>query len=206
MIGIQCFLFLIPCTFSAMSDYSVPKLDSEVQYLIVVKNSSLTKHLIRKLESYNWTLPAIATLDKWMSKHWIDPINREQVWSSSGLNLGRKEVRDAVKKLLYKFKAKKNYINYLCSTAIEEGIFNKADTEKIRNNYWKLQYKYTYPNTQSMLFSPYSTEYYNQNIDPEGLVKLKAISDKYLEDTKQEQLLKWNYYKYYYYTYEYYYS
>lgn len=57
-----------------------------------------------------------------------------------------------------------------------------------------------------MLFSPYSTEYYNQNIDPEGLVKLKAISDKYLEDTKQEQLLKWNYYKYYYYTYEYYYS
>lgn len=57
-----------------MSDYSVPKLDSEVQYLIVVKNSSLTKHLIRKLESYNWTLPAIATLDKWMSKHWVTVI------------------------------------------------------------------------------------------------------------------------------------
>lgn len=36
-----------------------------------------------------------------------------------------------MKKFLYRFKAGKAYIDYLCETAIKEGIFNKKVTEKV---------------------------------------------------------------------------
>lgn len=48
-----------------------------------------------------------------------------------GSPTNKKEVRDEMKKYLYSFKAKKNQIDYLCKTAISEGIFNKEDSENV---------------------------------------------------------------------------
>lgn len=44
-----------------------------------------------------------------------------------------------------------------------------------------------------MLFDPKYSEYTKKNVDSKGVVKLKAISEKYLEDPKQDRRLRWKY-------------
>ncbi|CAI79168.1 Peptidase_M13_N domain-containing protein [Caenorhabditis elegans] len=127
---------------------------------------------------------------------WIDPESPfdqwtpyEYYWSAEQ----RKTVRSSIQQLLYHHQAKKNYINFLCKTAVNQNVLNKADAEKISKIYWKLDSFNSFDYTQSMLFDPKYSEYTKKNVDSKGVVKLKAISEKYLEDPKQDRRLRWKY-------------
>ncbi|CBB16117.1 DUF1064 domain-containing protein [Caenorhabditis elegans] len=126
----------------------------------------------------------------------INPNPSHVKWSknnSTGPHIQKKEVRNTIKQLLYQHKAKRNYIDYLCKTAVEQEIFNEADAEKIRSIYWKIDKAFYFGYLNILLLDPEYKEYKAQNVDPEGIVKLKVFSDKYLEDKKQDALLRWKY-------------
>ncbi|CAQ16145.2 RxLR effector protein [Caenorhabditis elegans] len=187
MMGTKCWLFLIFCTTSTVTYSSYPQLEYWATFVLSFSNSSSRDAIIRNLEKYNHTLPAIAKFDEWMNKNWIDPELRDWPYAK-----GRKETRDTMKKFLYRFKAGKAYIDYLCETAIKEGIFNKKVTEKVRGLFWYFQRWHSFDLTQSELFNPKSYRA-KLHVDPAGLLKLKEISKKYLEDEKQKNILKWDY-------------
>ncbi|CAB05790.2 uncharacterized protein CELE_T08G3.11 [Caenorhabditis elegans] len=182
----RCLLFLMICNTLTIGIVSRPRLQIFARNLILFANISSQYSIIENLEKYNWTLPAIATFDKWLNKNWIEP----EFWERNyGSPTNKKEVRDEMKKYLYSFKAKKNQIDYLCKTAISEGIFNKEDSENIRKVYWDLHAWYDIERAQSKFFDPMYSGYLDENLDPASLLKLKVISDKYLNENKKQKLL-----------------
>lgn len=60
--------------------------------------------------------------------------------------------------------------------------------------YWHIRNKHSHKNTQSSFFSQTNFGYVYRKVDTAGLVQLKAISDNYLKDEKQKNLLEWDYY------------
>ncbi|CAQ16156.2 Peptidase_M75 domain-containing protein [Caenorhabditis elegans] len=172
-----------------IGDSQKPKLGRRwFQEIIRFANASVQEKLVRNLERQNWTLPAIKILDSWMAKYWYRSKETHWPWK------GKDGIRHKYITVSYQFKATKNYINYLCKTAVEQEILNSADAEKIRKLFWELDETYFFDDLTKRLFDPKLAEYKKLNVNIEKIVDLEAISDKYLKDKKQYALLRLTYF------------
>ncbi|CAO82027.1 DUF4294 domain-containing protein [Caenorhabditis elegans] len=195
----MCRIFVLVLSFAILICIGYgqrPKLDRWVfRELLQFTNITVQEKLVENLERQNWTLPAVKILDRWMDKYW----NNSRLWNESWVSShwswkGKEGTRNTIKILLYQFKGKKTYINHLCKTAVEQEILNSANAGKIRKFFWKLDETYYFDGQLKRLFNPELAEYEMLNVTKEGIVDLKAISDKYLEDEKQYSLLRLTYF------------